>query len=35
VLVASRLDYRSRITDNIARVGINYRFGGDTVVARY
>jgi outer membrane immunogenic protein len=35
VPVASRLDYRSRITDNIARVGFNYRFGDNAVVARY
>jgi outer membrane immunogenic protein len=28
-------NYSSRITDNIARVGLNYRFGGPAVVARY
>jgi outer membrane immunogenic protein len=27
--------YSSRITDNIVRVGLNYRFGGPAVVARY
>jgi outer membrane immunogenic protein len=28
-------NYSSRITDNILRVGVNYRFGGGPVVAKY
>jgi outer membrane immunogenic protein len=30
----SRVDLASKVTDNILRVGVNYRFGGP-VVARY
>ena len=28
-------NFSSRITDNVLRVGINYRFGGAPVVAKY
>ena len=28
-------NYSSRITDNIVRVGVNYKFGGGPVVAKY
>jgi outer membrane immunogenic protein len=32
---AGVLNYSSKVTDNIVRVGLNYRFGSNAVVARY
>ena len=31
----SRVEFSSHVTDHIARVGVNYRFGGPAVVAKY
>lgn len=35
VRVNAGVSYSSGLTDNILRVGVNYQFGGDPVVARY